>query len=101
MAVIDNPNMADSFTVSWSAVPTATGYILEESRSIIVLVNKWDLIEKDTYTMDAYTKQVRAELKFLDYVPVLYVSALTGQRVHKVLPLAFQVVQVDRIICAE
>ncbi len=67
------------------------GYILEESRSIIVLVNKWDLIEKDTYTMDAYTKQVRAELKFLDYVPVLFISALTGQRVHKVLPLAFQV----------
>jgi GTP-binding protein len=69
------------------------GYILEESRSIIVLVNKWDLIEKDTYTMDAYTKQVRAELKFLDYVPVLYISALTGQRVQKVLPLAFQVYQ--------
>jgi GTP-binding protein len=67
------------------------GYILEESRSIIVLVNKWDLIEKDTYTMDAYTKQVRAELRFLDYVPVLYISALTGQRVQKVLPLAFQV----------
>lgn len=69
------------------------GYILEESRSIIVLVNKWDLIEKDTYTMDAYTKQVRADLRFLDYVPVLYISALTGQRVHKVLPLAFQVYQ--------
>ena len=41
--------------------------------------------------MDAYTKQVRADLKFLDYVPVLYISALTGQRVHKVLQLAFQV----------
>jgi GTP-binding protein len=69
------------------------GYILEESRSIVVLVNKWDLIEKDTYTMNAYTKQIRTDLKFLDYVPVLYISALTGQRVHKVLPLAFQVYQ--------
>jgi GTP-binding protein len=69
------------------------GYILEENRSIVVLVNKWDLIEKDTYTMDAYTKQIRADLKFLDYVPVLYISALTGQRVHKVLPLIFQVYQ--------
>ena len=69
------------------------GYILEESRSIIVLVNKWDLIEKDTYTMDAYTKQIRAELRFLDYVPVLFISALTGQRIQKVLPLAFQVYQ--------
>ncbi len=67
------------------------GYILEEYRSIIVVVNKWDLITKDTYTMDAYTKQIRADLKFLDYVPVLFVSALTGQRVHKILPLALQV----------
>jgi GTP-binding protein len=69
------------------------GYILEEMRSIIVVVNKWDLIAKDTYTMDAYTQQIRAELKFLDYVPVLYISALTGQRVQKVLPLAMQVYQ--------
>jgi GTP-binding protein len=67
------------------------GYVLDEQCSIIVVVNKWDLIEKDTYTMDAYTKQIRADLKFLDYVPVHYISALTGQRVHKVLPLAFQV----------
>jgi GTP-binding protein len=67
------------------------GYVLEEKRSIIVVVNKWDLIEKDTYTMDAYTRQVRADLKFLDYVPVLFISALTGQRVQKLLPLAFQV----------
>ncbi len=67
------------------------GYILEENRSIIVVVNKWDLIEKDTYTMDAYTKQIRADLRFLDYVPVFFISALTGQRVQKLLPLAFQV----------
>jgi len=67
------------------------GYVQEEMRSIIVLVNKWDLIAKDTYTMDAYTRQIRADLKFLDYVPVLFVSALSGQRVHQVLPLAFQV----------
>jgi len=73
------------------------GYILEEMRSIIVVVNKWDLIEKDTYTMDAYTKQVRADLKFLDYVPVLYISALTGQRVPKILPLASQIYQERRV----
>lgn len=67
------------------------GYILEEMRSILVVVNKWDLIDKDTYTMDAYTKQIRADLKFLDYVPVLYISALSGQRVNKVLPMAAQI----------
>jgi GTPase len=69
------------------------GYVQEEMRSIIVLVNKWDLVEKDTHTMDAYSKQVRADLRFLDYVPVLYISALTGQRVNKIMPLAFQVYQ--------
>ncbi len=67
------------------------GYILEEMRSILVVVNKWDLIPKDTYTLDAYTKQIRADLKFLDYVPVLFISALTGQRVNKVLPMAAQI----------
>jgi GTP-binding protein len=69
------------------------GYILEEMRSIVVLVNKWDLVEKDTHTMEAYTRQIRSDLKFLDYVPVLFVSALTGQRVDGILPLAFQVYQ--------
>ncbi len=69
------------------------GYILEEKRSVLVLINKWDLVEKDTYTMEAYTKQVRANLQFLDYVPVLFVSALTGQRVNRILPLAHEVYQ--------
>jgi GTP-binding protein len=69
------------------------GYILDENCSVVVLVNKWDVVEKDTYTMDAYTQRIRAELKFLDFVPVLFISALTGQRVDKVLPLALQVCQ--------
>ena len=69
------------------------GYVLEEYRSIVVLVNKWDLIEKDTHTMDAFTQQIRTDLRFLDYVPVLSVSALMGQRVNKILPLALQVYQ--------
>lgn len=69
------------------------GYILEENRSVIVLVNKWDVVEKDTYTLDAYTQRIRGELKFLDFVPVLFISALTGQRVDKILPLALQVCQ--------
>jgi GTP-binding protein len=65
--------------------------ILEEWASVVVLVNKWDAVEKDSYTMDEYTKWVRETLKFLDYVPVLYISALTGQRVHKVIPAALAV----------
>jgi GTP-binding protein len=67
------------------------GYILQEHKSAIVIVNKWDAIEKDTYTMDAYTEHVRQELKFMNYVPVLFISALTGQRVNQVIPTALQV----------
>jgi GTP-binding protein len=67
------------------------GYVLEEWKSCVVLVNKWDAIEKDTYTMDEYTRVVRQQLNFMDYVPLLFISAKTGQRVEKVLPLALQV----------
>jgi len=67
------------------------GYILDENKSVIVLVNKWDLVEKDTYTLDAYKEHLYQELKFMSYVPVLFVSALTGQRVSQILPLAMQI----------
>lgn len=67
------------------------GYILEEKKSVVVLVNKWDLIEKDTYTMHEFSQRIRAQLKFLEYVPLLFISAKGGQRVKKVLPLALQV----------
>jgi GTP-binding protein len=68
-------------------------FILEEWASVVVLVNKWDAVEKDTHTMAEYTKWVREALKFLDYVPVLYISALTGKRVDKVIPEALAVRQ--------
>jgi len=69
------------------------GYIMDEAKSVIVLVNKWDLVIKDTYTMLEHTRKIRSELRFLDYVPVLFISALTGKRVDKVLPLSLQVRQ--------
>jgi GTPase len=69
------------------------GFILEAWKSTVVLVNKWDAISKDSYTMDEFTKHVRQELNFLAYVPVLFISALTGQRVNQVLPLALRVQQ--------
>ena len=73
------------------------GYILEAWKSTVVLVNKWDAIEKDAYTMDDFTTRVRNELNFMSYVPVLFISAKTGQRVEKVLPLALQV-QEERLV---
>jgi len=81
------------------------GYILEEAKSVVVVVNKWDLVEKactepsrsNAGTMQAFEQHVRTTLRFLDYVPVLFVSALTGQRVEQVLPTALRV-QEERLV---
>ncbi|MCP4421083.1 MAG: ribosome biogenesis GTPase Der [Chloroflexi bacterium] len=62
------------------------GMITQETAGAIVLVNKWDAIEKDSYTMHEYTAKVREELNFLPYMPVLFISAMTGQRVSQILP---------------
>jgi len=67
------------------------GFILDAWKSTVVLVNKWDAIPKDSTTMDEYTRHVRQELNFMDYVPLLFISAKTGQRVDQVLPLALRV----------
>ena len=67
------------------------GYILEEHRSLVIVVNKWDAVDKDSHTMVEYTRTLRQELKFIDYVPMLYISALTRQRVEQVLPTALRV----------
>lgn len=67
------------------------GYVLEKLKGVVVVVNKWDALEKDTHTMVNYTRQLREDLKFMDYVPVLYISAMTRQRVHTVLPAALEV----------
>ena len=66
-------------------------YILDEAKSVAVLVNKWDTIEKENETIYEFTEKIRADLKFLGYVPLQFISAKTGQRVDKVLPLALQV----------
>ena len=73
------------------------GYILDSWKSVVVIVNKWDAIEKDTYTMDDFTRHLRQELNFLPYVPVLFISALTGKRVDQVLPMALRV-QEERLV---
>lgn len=67
------------------------GYAMESKKAIIICVNKWDLVKKDNNTMNEFTKQIRAHFKFLDYVPVVYVSALTKSRVNNLFPLIDQV----------
>ncbi len=67
------------------------GLIREEGKAVAVIVNKWDAIEKETGTLEAFKKKVLDDLKFMDYAPVLFISALTGQRAHTVLDTVDQV----------
>ena len=61
------------------------GYVDEQGKAAIIVVNKWDAVEKDTRTMDKFVSEIRENLKFMAYAPVLFISALTGQRVNRVL----------------
>ena len=63
------------------------GYAHDMKKAIMVIVNKWDLIEKDDKTMDKYMNDYKMSLKFMQYAPFLFISALTGQRTHKVLQM--------------
>ena len=64
------------------------GYAHEMNKAIMVIVNKWDLIEKDDKTMQRYKEDLQMKLKFLKYAKYLFISAKTGQRTHKVLEIA-------------
>ncbi|HEX3032375.1 MAG TPA: ribosome biogenesis GTPase Der, partial [Bacillota bacterium] len=63
------------------------GFAHENGRAAILVVNKWDLIEKDDKTMLRFTEDLREELGFMQYAPCIYISAKTKQRVHKILDL--------------
>ncbi len=63
------------------------GYAHEKGRASILVVNKWDLVEKDDRTANRYIENLRDGLGFMQYAPALFISALTHQRVHRVLEL--------------
>lgn len=65
------------------------GYVHEAGKGLIILVNKWDAVEKDNNTMVHYTEDIRKALPFAQYAPVLFGSALTKQRIHKLADLIF------------
>ncbi len=62
-------------------------------KGMLIAVNKWDLLEKETNTARDYARTIRERLKTLDFVPVLFISALTKQRIHRVLDAALDVAQ--------
>lgn len=61
------------------------GYVHEEGKACVIVVNKWDALDKSTGTLEKFAQKVRADLKFLDYAPILFISAKTGQRVNRVV----------------
>lgn len=67
------------------------GYAHEQGRGIIVAVNKWDLVPKETNTMRDFEQALRAELQFMSYAPIVFISALTGQRLNSLLDLSLDV----------
>ena len=60
------------------------GLALEKGVAVILLINKWDLVEKDNSTVGKYVNDIKEQLKFLDFAPILFVSAETGQRIHRI-----------------
>ena len=72
------------------------GLINDEGKAVIVIVNKWDMLDKETGTYEKYRKQVLEDLKFMSYAPVLFISASSGQRVSGVLPKVKEVYETAR-----
>ena len=67
------------------------GMLSEENVGVIVLVNKWDAVEKDTHTIHEFEEKIRQELNFMPYTPMIFISAKTGQRVNKIIPMVLDV----------
>lgn len=70
---------------------TIASFIARNGKASVLVLNKWDLVEKDNTTHNEYMSQLEAEVPQLDYVPKVFVSALTGQRVTKILDVALEV----------
>lgn len=67
------------------------GYVHEQGKPSVIVMNKWDLIEKDTKTVNKFNDKLKEDLKFMDYFKAIYISAKTGQRAEKVLDIAKEV----------
>ena len=74
----------DGFTEQDSKV---AGLALDEGKACIIVVNKWDAVEKDGTTMDSYRKKLMKDFSFMPYAPILFISAKTGQRIERLFEL--------------
>ena len=69
------------------------GYVHEQGKPSIIVMNKWDLVEKDTNTINKFNTVIKEDLKFMDYILPIYVSAKTGQRTDKILDLSLKALE--------
>lgn len=95
MRAIDRADVA-VLVIDASEPPTAqdahiAGFVLEEAKGLVVAVNKWDAVVKDTHTMQQFERRIREDLKFAPYAPLVFISAKTGQRVENVLDMALSI----------
>ncbi len=67
------------------------GFVRDQAKGLVVAVNKWDLVPKDSHTTAQYERLIRDELAFMPYVPVIFISAKTGQRIDHVLDMALSI----------
>ncbi len=85
---------ADAVAVMIDAVSGVTeqdvkvaGYVADEGKPVVIAVNKWDAVEKDTFTIEEYNRKIKADLAFMPYARIIYMSAMTGQRIDKLFEL--------------
>ena len=62
-----------------------SGYIKENNKAVIIVVNKWDLVEKDDKTMQKMTEKIKTQMPYLSFAPVIFLSAINKQRINKLL----------------
>lgn len=98
MRTIESINRADVVVLIMDATQNITNqdqkiisYAARSFKDLIIVVNKWDLVDKDNSTTGKFIKDIRQQLKFVEFAPVIFISALTGQRVQKILDLILQV----------
>ena len=70
--------------------------VIKKGKGLVLVVNKWDLIEKETFTMKNFQDEIISQYKNLDHYPIIFISALTKQRIHRVLEIAWEVYQRSR-----
>ena len=88
--------MIDATEKASSLDATIAGYAHEAGTSVILVVNKWDQIAKDSFTMRQYEDQIRARLRYLEYAPLIFISAETGQRLPRLFSLVDRVAEARR-----